>query len=254
MTPAPTKTPWDTRLLWAGLLCAMAIFSLWPGLDLCVAHMLYTPEQGFVHAKNPMVLASYNWTRPIGLAILNFLARVSVLAIVSPLVAYLMCRLGYKKIARHLLSSWRSVAIVSVLCGVLGPGFLVEVCLKNTIGRPRPIQVIEFGGDQTFQAIFQMGTDPEHHRSFVSSHAAAGFWLTSLGLSLGTKWRRRWLLIGLVVGSAIGIGRMMQGGHFLSDIIFAFYSVWIPSEIIRCTLPFWNRILRRFYSPPDCRP
>jgi len=25
---------------------------------------------------------------------------------------------------------------------------------------------------------------------------------------------------------------MMQGGHFLSDVIFAFYAVWVPSELV----------------------
>ena len=124
------------------------------------------------------------------------------------------------------------MAAVAVLCGVLGPGLVIEVWFKNTVGRPRPVQVVEFGGDQPFHGVFQPGSNPEKHRSFVSSHAAAGFWLLSLGLTAGPVWRRRWLVIGLVTGSLIGLGRMMQGGHFLSDIIFSFYAVWIPCEIV----------------------
>ena len=49
--------------------------------------------------------------------------------------------------------------------------------------------------------------------------------LMGLGLGCGPSWRRRWFLIGTVAGAVVGLGRIMQGGHFLSDIIFAFYAV-----------------------------
>jgi len=39
-------------------------------------------------------------------------------------------------------------------------------------------------------------------------------------------------LIGLVAGSVIGFGRILQGGHFLSDIVFAFYAVWLSCELV----------------------
>ena len=100
------------------------------------------------------------------------------------------------------------------------------------MGRPRPVQVVPFGGTDAYHGPFVPGHDPSNHRSFVSSHAAAGFWLMSLGLTCGPVWRRRWLLIGTVTGAAIGAGRMMQGGHFLSDIIFAFYAVWLSCELV----------------------
>jgi lipid A 4'-phosphatase len=28
----------------------------------------------------------------------------------------------------------------------------------------------------------------------------------------------------------VGMGRILQGGHYLSDIIFAFYVVWLSCE------------------------
>jgi lipid A 4'-phosphatase len=229
MTPAPTKTPWDTRLLWAGLGLCMAAFAAWPDLDLSVARALYTPGQGFTHAQNPLVLALYNWTRVVGL---NILALLTVFALTSPLLAHWLRRQGQSDLATRCQGAWRRMAVVAVLCGVLGPGLVVEVWFKNAVGRPRPVQVIELGGHEPFHGVFHPGPDPEHHRSFVSSHAAAGFWLLSLGLTAGPRWRRRWLLIGLLTGGIVGLGRMMQGGHFLSDVIFAFYAVWVPSELV----------------------
>lgn len=219
------EAPW----IWGVLLLCVFIFAARPDLDLSVTRHLYTPGLGFVHAHDPLVLASYHWTPLIGRTILVALA---VLALLSPLLSRLMNRVGQERLAQRCRTSWRRMAAAAVVCGVLGPGLVVEVWFKNAVGRPRPVQVAQFAGDHTYVGVFEHGDNPENHRSFVSSHAAAGFWLISLGLTSGPVWRRRWLLIGVACGAAIGLGRMMQGGHFLSDIIFAFYAVWIPCEIV----------------------
>lgn len=219
----------EARWIWAVLFFCVAVFAKVPSLDMMVMGYLYTPGLGFIHAQNALVLASYDWTPLIGRSIL---AGLVALALLGPILTRLMRWQGWEEMAAQCLGPWRRAAAVAVLCGVIGPGLVVEVGLKDTVGRPRPVQVTEFGGDQLFHGAFQPGPNPAHHRSFVSSHAAAGFWLLSLGLTCGPVWRRRWLLIGLVTGSLIGLGRMMQGGHFLSDIIFSFYAVWIPCEIV----------------------
>jgi lipid A 4'-phosphatase len=234
MTSAPTDVPRSalhTRLIWAGFFLCLAAFVMRPSLDLAVtSHCCFASGQGFLHARDAWVLAQYNGTPLIGRSILVMLA---VFALISPLLARWLAQRGQPALAQRCRGAWRRVAVVAVICGVLGPGLVVESWFKNTVGRPRPVQVVAFGGDQPFRGALEWGgPDPEHHRSFVSSHAAAGFWLMSLGLTSGPVWRRRWLLIGLVAGSTIGLGRMLQGGHFFSDIIFAFYAVWIPCEIV----------------------
>ncbi|MBC7700136.1 phosphatase PAP2 family protein [Aquabacterium sp.] len=219
----------EARWIWAVLLFCLAAFAKWPNLDMMVSKQLYVPGQGFIHAQNALVQASYDWTPLIGRTIL---AGLVVLALLGPLLARLLRGQDLARLAAQCRGPWRRMAAVAVLCGVLGPGLVIEVWFKNTVGRPRPVQVATFGGDQSFHGVFQPGPEPKTHRSFVSSHAAAGFWLLSLGLTAGPVWRRRWLVIGLVTGSLIGLGRMMQGGHFLSDIVFSFYAVWIPCEIV----------------------
>lgn len=219
----------EARWLWAVLFFCAAAFAKVPSLDLMVSGRLYAPGVGFIHAQNALVQASYHWTPLIGRTIL---AGMVVLALLGPLLARLLRWQGREQLAVQCRGPWRRMAAVAVLCGVLGPGLVVEVWFKNTVGRPRPVQVVEFGGNQPFHGVFQAGSTPKIHRSFVSSHAAAGFWLLSLGLTAGPVWRRRWLVIGLIAGSLIGLGRMMQGGHFLSDIVFSFYAVWIPCEIV----------------------
>lgn len=235
-----------TRLLWAGLLLCVAAFVKMPAVDLNVSQYFFTPGFGFTHRLNPWVVAIYDWTPLIGRGILVALV---LFAVTCPWLVRWMRRQGHQRWASECEGRWRKMAAVAVICGVLGPGLVIEGWLKNAVGRPRPVQVVNFGGDQPFKRVLEMGTDPQHHRSFVSSHAAAGYWLISLGLTSGALWRRRWLGIGLVLGSAIGLVRIMQGGHFLSDIIFAFYAVWIPCEMVAALDRHRQRHPKRLPAP-----
>lgn len=241
--PKPSRDappPWDTRLIWAGFVLCVALFATMPQLDLMVATRYFTSNQGFNHANEPIVRALYTWSPPVGRAILIALA---VFAALGSIIARSL-KTRNQALAQQCAGPWRRAAAVAVLCGVLGPGLVIEGWFKNTAGRPRPVQVVQFGGDQPFHGAFEHGTTPVQHRSFVSSHAAAGFWLMSLGLTCAPLWRRRWLLIGLVAGSVIGTGRMLQGGHFLSDIIFAFYAVWVSCEIVMWLEQRWRQRTR----------
>jgi len=236
-----------TMLIWAGLFLCAALYAKVPQIDLAFSARYFVPEQGFVHAHAPFVRLLYDWTPPVGRAILAVLA---IFAAAAPLIARLAKRAGKTQWADKCRGSWRHMAVIAVLCGVVGPGLLIEGVFKNTMGRPRPVQVVQFGGNQPFHGPFQPGDNPDAHRSFVSSHAATGFWLMSFGLTCGPVWRRRWLLVGVVTGGIIGLGRIMQGGHFLSDIIFAFYAVWVPCELI-AAFDRW-RLTR--HLPPPSRP
>jgi len=236
-----------TMLIWAGLFLCMALYAKVPQIDLSFSARYFDSARGFIHANDPLVRLLYLWTPPVGRTILALLAVFSLLA---PWLARLAERQGRTDTAMRCRTSWRHMAVIAVICGVIGPGLLIEGVFKNTVGRPRPVQVEQFGGNQPFHGPFQPGDDPDSHRSFVSSHAATGFWLMSLGLTAGPVWRRRWLLIGVVAGAVIGMGRIMQGGHFLSDIIFAFYAVWVPCELV-AQVDRW-RLTR--HQPPPSRP
>lgn len=233
----------DTRLIWAGLFFCLAVFAKFPQLDLQVASHYYTPAQGFLYRNDPVVLWLYNWTPWIGRALVLGLALFWAF---NGLIAAWLRKRGQGDTATRCEGPWRRIAVLTVVAALLGPGLLIEGFFKNVAGRPRPVQVVELGGTVPYRGPFEWGAPPENHKSFVSSHAAAGFALMSLGLSCGPVWRRRWLLIGIVSGGVIGAGRMMQGGHFLSDIIFAFYSVWLCCELVR----LWDH---RQHAQPSTR-
>ncbi|MBP7132176.1 MAG: phosphatase PAP2 family protein [Aquabacterium sp.] len=217
------------HLVWAVFFFSTAIFTKFPGLDLLISVRYYDAARGFIHRSHPVVLALYDWTPWIGRALVIALA---VYALLAPLLARHFDKQGEHSLALRARGSWRHLATVAVVCGLLGPGLIIEGIFKNQMGRPRPVQVLEFGGAQAYQGPFVTGITPERNRSFVSSHAATGFWLMSLGLTCGPLWRRRWLLIGMMAGGAIGLGRILQGGHFFSDILFAFFTVWLSCEIV----------------------
>jgi len=139
-----------------------------------------------------------------------------------------------------------------VLVVVLGIGLLVHTVLKDGMGRPRPRDVQAFAGPTAFVPVFVPSQFCQTNCSFVSGHSAVGFALMSLGM-FGIRRRRQfWLCTGLVAGGLIGLVRIAQGGHFLSDIVFSLIAIWSTHLMIRAVwlrLRGWQ-ILRR--SLPMC--
>ena len=153
---------------------------------------------------------------------------------ISPLLAWLL-----RQRAARLMGFGRRTAVLALLLALVGPGLLGEGLAKKNMGRPRPVQTELFGGTQPFQGPFQIGDNPAEHRSFFSTTAAAGFALMGLGLACGPVWRRRWWIIGLVAGSVLGMARVMQGAHFFSDVVFAFYAVWLSQLLLAWVADTW---------------
>lgn len=116
-----------------------------------------------------------------------------------------------------------------ILALALGPGLVVNLFAKNMMGRARPAQIEQFGGSQTFTPAFVMSSQCERNCSFVSGHAALGFYLISFSFIMRHH-RKKAFAAAVAYGCAVGIVRMYQGGHFLSDVIFAFCFVYFVSK------------------------
>ena len=118
---------------------------------------------------------------------------------------------------------WTRGAIYWSLVMLLGPGLLVNALFKDLYGRPRPKQVIEYGGEMEFKPVWVVGT-PGEAKSFPCGHASIGFYFMA---GYFYWWRRdlqrarRWLLIGLIAGSVIGLSRIANGSHWFSDVVWA---------------------------------
>ena len=135
--------------------------------------------------------------------------------------------------------SWRVPAVFLVAVMVIGPGLLVNAVFKDHWGRPRPRQVVELGGQYPFEPVLTY--DPQTPgKSFPSGHAAVAFYLMALyfvGVSCGWPgWVRVALLVGgFAFGLAMGLARIMQGGHFASDILWAAAVIWL----VACACAAW---------------
>jgi len=106
------------HLIWALLFSALALFAKFPGLDLLISARYYDPELGFFHRHQPVVIALYDWTPWIGRALVIALALYALLA---PLLARYFDQQRQHSLAQRARGSWRHLATVAEVCGLLGP-------------------------------------------------------------------------------------------------------------------------------------
>ena len=184
-----------------------ALFYFLPVIDLWASHLFYTPDNGFLYRNEPWIEILYKACQNLHL----FLIPIFLIALL----------LGRK----FLWFKVRRKLVLFALCVlVVGPGLIVNVGLKDNWDRARPRHIVEFGGDKQFSAAWVVSDQCERNCSFVSGHAAMGFYAMILGWLLAS---RRWLYVGVTFGVLMGAIRVIQGGHFLSDSIFAGFIVYL---------------------------
>jgi lipid A 4'-phosphatase len=204
-----------------GLAVSVAVFKLWPELDLVITRYAFEANsQSFPANQSPFVQAVYIATPWLSRAL------------------FLGCCLGWlvlKAWPRSNGLAWRRRMLAWLLMAVVGLGLVVDWGLKDNVGRPRPEQLQLFGNSKPFVPAFELSTQCDVNCGFVSGHAAAGFSLMTWGIWSAWPRRKRWLVIGTVAGLFIGSVRIMQGGHFLSDVIFSGWAVWLTYVLMRQT-------------------
>lgn len=118
----------------------------------------------------------------------------------------------------------KKIVYLLLLLG-LGPGLVVNTVFKNHWGRARPEHVEQFGGTREFTPAFVISRQCDHNCSFVSGHASIGFYFLSIAFLFG-RYRRLIFTLALTYGTLVGLTRIAQGRHFLSDVIFSFFIVY----------------------------
>ncbi len=151
--------------------------------------------------------------------------------LIATYVIYLA--VAFIKKQETLLGIHRMAVVYMAVVLILGPGLIVNTALKNGVGRARPANVSCFAGDKVFTPAFVVSNQCDNNCSFVSGHAAFGFYWVTLGFLGATAFRRRaGFIFGVSMGSVIGLVRIIQGRHFLSDIVFAFFFVYMVAAVV----------------------
>ncbi len=127
-----------------------------------------------------------------------------------------------------------NLGLFNCLVLVLGPVLLINVVFKDNWGRPRPSEIREFGGRSEFSQVWQPGPVTKNS-SFPSGHAAIGFALMAPAFVL-YRTRPRLaaavLLVGLAWGMTIGAARVIQGGHFPSDVLWSAGMIYLTALFV----------------------
>jgi lipid A 4'-phosphatase len=210
-----------------GLLIALAIavvaglaFGLYPQLDLDLVSPFYDPATGWAVSGRGWVLVrnAAAWlialiAAPAAIAMLGKIVRPHKTALMPP---------------RH--------ALLMLLTLALGPGLLANTILKDNWGRPRPIEVTEFGGPLKFLPWWDPRGPCPKNCSFIAGEPSGAFWTLAPAALTPPQWRALAYGAALVFGAAIGLVRAGGGGHFFSDVVFAgvfmFLLIWVMHGLL----------------------
>jgi lipid A 4'-phosphatase len=205
----------------AVFMCAVLFYNF-PEIDLWFSGLFYDPELGFFLGANIIVLLIYK-------------AAPSLVLIFVVAIAYKALRTLWWVRSVH-PKYYLPVIYVTLVC-VLGPGYVIHEVVKDHFGRARPTEIIEFGGHSYFTPAFAISDQCMEGCSFVSGHSAVGYMIYAIAFLYHGRRRVYWQVVATFTGSIIGIARVMQGSHFLSDVVFSgvlvFLTAYFLSYILR---------------------
>ncbi len=194
----------EAKLLVAVAVVATVAFAVTP-LDSAAARIFYH-AQGTDHWP-----IGSRWPWPVLYLLAPYItASLLAIGVLGLLIGHLLKR-----------ATWRENGIFLIFCIVIGPGLIVNAVFKDHWDRPRPREVVEFGGALHYTPAPWRG---EGGSSFPCGHCSVGFLYASgwwIWKRRRPAWARASLALGLIVGSALGLGRMAAGAHFLSDVIWS---------------------------------
>jgi lipid A 4'-phosphatase len=203
-----------TQLILSSFVLVSALLFEFPSLDLRVAALFF--DSGFF-------LQGAWWERALHASVHYML----YLTTAGTLGLYLINKL-YKR-------QWLGVdgrkLIYLLLVLTLGAGLVVNVALKEGVGRARPREVAEFGGPKLFTPAFAAARQCGHNCSFSSGHAAGAFFTLAFAYAFASQ-RRKALWAAAIYGGLVSLSRMVSGAHFFSDCVVSFFVMLITSDAL----------------------
>jgi lipid A 4'-phosphatase len=136
---------------------------------------------------------------------------------------------------RPMLISGRAAVFLLVTL-LLSGGVLTNLTFKSYWGRPRPVVVTQFGGDQEFVPWWDPRGGCGRNCSFFSGEGATAFWTYAPAALTPPQWRPLAYVAATLFGITTSGLRMAFGGHFFTDVAAAglvtFFVIWLAYAFI----------------------
>ena len=197
---------WLLATLALGLVFGV-VFAIYQVLDLMAAALFFDGDT----SRFPI-------SRDAGWNTVRDLAYFVPYLLIAPSLFVLIRKLIFPRTKMAIASS-----VVLFLIGsfIAGPGVLTNLILKDNWGRPRPIQVEEFGGKADFVPWWRPGGACERNCSFVSGEGSLAFWTVAPAMLAPPQFRPLAMGGAVLFGASVGGLRIAFGRHFLSDVLFS---------------------------------
>jgi len=198
------------KWVWRGLGALGLVLIIFPGIDLGVSGLFFRPGE-----TNPNLnfLLANTLVADLCHEIVQRSSQGLALALT---LAFLWCAVRLRRLWGLGALQWLFLALALAA----GPGLVANLVFKENWDRARPSQIQEFGGTAHFSPPLVMSNECHHNCSFVSGDASAGFFLHSFAY-VARRRQRAIFYGGLGAGLLIGLMRIAQGAHFLSDVLYA---------------------------------
>lgn len=212
------------RLVILSLIICTAIFCIFPEIDIIVSSLFYNEagEERFFLRHNFIVEAIYVSVRiftTIILSICFFVVIYDFLIKKNWRKLFIFPDLAQNIRDKFNLTS-RAAAFLLVVI-IATPGILVHNVMKPAWQRARPVNIEEFGGVKKFTPIYKPFAS-QKGKSFPSGHASMGAAMIALAYVVSKSRRRKIFVITSIYAFLASMGRVVQGGHFLSDVTISF--------------------------------
>ncbi len=192
-----------SKLFISILIFSILIFGFYPQIDLEVSSLFYDAQSGFYLKKNIFFYFIYK--------ALPILMVVTLLSLISMLIYQ------YRKNVEFEVLNKKAIFFLLTFL-LIGPGLITNSIFKEYSGRARPVKMVQFGGKAEFTPFYEVSDECSKNCSFISGHVGASIFFIAFAFLYRS---RKIFYIALGFGLLMALTRVVGGGHFLSDVVFA---------------------------------